>query len=180
MAIRFICEIALHLLQHTINCVFGVDVPPFFEIFLFEVVVEIFKYFTLEPQLSSPSDTAPLVPLKQLAASNGNNSTPVVRSIIIDRICPALDSSVELAPFEETGDIQTPSRNVRKKTPIPAVYSTTVFKIYEALDLKAELRPETERPTFVIKKKRFIPVVRSRIVFSFCQALELPAQLAEF
>ncbi|GFU35570.1 hypothetical protein NPIL_419581 [Nephila pilipes] len=177
MAIRFVCEIALHLLQHAINCVFGVDVPSFCEILLFEAVVEIFKYFTFEPQLTSPSETEPLVPLEQLSTSN---STPVVRSIIIDRICQTLDLSVELAPFEETGDIQTPSRNVRKKTPLPAVYSTTVFKICEALDLKAELRPETERPTFVIKKKRSIPVVRSRAVFSLCQALELPALLADF
>ncbi|GFU36798.1 hypothetical protein NPIL_63441 [Nephila pilipes] len=180
MAIRFVCEIALHLLQHAINCVFGVNVPSFFEILLFEVVAEIFKYFFLEPQLSSPSDTEPLVPLEQLATSNGYNTTPAVPSIMIDRICPALDLSVELVPFEETGDIQTPSRNLRKKTPLPAVYSTTVFKICEALDLKAELRHETERPTFVFKKKRFIPVVRSRTVFSLCQALELPALLAEF
>ncbi|GFS91604.1 hypothetical protein NPIL_666541 [Nephila pilipes] len=153
MAIRFICEIVLHLLQHAINCVFGVDVPSFFEILLFEVVAEISKYLTLEPQLSSPSDTEPLVPLEQLVTSNGNN---------------------------KTGDLETPSRNVRKKTPLSAVYSTAVFKICEALDLKAELRPETERPTFVIKKKRSIPVVRSRAVFSLCQALKLPALLADF
>ncbi|GFU19528.1 hypothetical protein NPIL_271561 [Nephila pilipes] len=178
MAIRFVCEIALHLLQHAINCVFGVDVPSFFEILLFEVVVEIFKYFTLEPQLSSPSDTEHLVPFEQLLL---NNSTPVERSIMICKNYQALDLSVELASSEDKGDfIQTPPRNVRNVTPLPAVYSFTVFKICLALDLKAELRPESERPIFVSKKKRYIPVVHSRAVFSICQGLNLKAQLADF
>ncbi|GFT33392.1 hypothetical protein NPIL_690691 [Nephila pilipes] len=178
MAIRFICEIALHLLQHAINCVFGVDVPSFFEILLFEVVVEIFKYFTFEPQLSSPSDTEPLVPFEQLCL---NKSTPVESSIMICKNCQALDLSMELIFSEDKGDFtQTPPRNVRNVTPLPAVYSFTVFKICLALDLKAELRPESERPIFVSKKKIYIPVVYSRAVFIICQGLDLKAQLADF
>ncbi|GFT60747.1 hypothetical protein NPIL_502511 [Nephila pilipes] len=125
MAIRFIFEIVLHLLQQAFNFVFGVDVPSL----LFEVVVEIFKYFTLESQPSSTSDTEPLVPLEQLATISGSNSTPVVRSVMIYRICQAMDLSVKLAPFEETGDLQTPSRNVRKITPFHVIHSIIVFKM---------------------------------------------------
>ncbi|GFU00962.1 hypothetical protein NPIL_597401 [Nephila pilipes] len=144
-------------------------------------VVKIFKYFTFKPELSFPSETELLISIEQLATNNGNNSTSFVSSIMIYRICQALDLSVELASSENTRDfIQTPPRNVRNVTPLPAVYSFTVFKICQALDLKAELRAETERPTSVIKKKMFIPVVRSRSVFSICQALELDVLLAEF
>ncbi|GFT66100.1 hypothetical protein NPIL_564971 [Nephila pilipes] len=180
MAIRFVSQIVLHLLQHALNCVFGVDVPSFFEILLFEVVVEIFKYFNFKPQLSSSLDTEPSVPFEQLGTNNGNNKTPVVRSIMIFKICQALDLRAELASLDDQTDhIQAPTRDVRKFTKLPAVYSFKVFKICQALDLKAELHPETERPTFVTKK-RCIPVVHSRAVFSICQGLDLKVQLADF
>ncbi|GFS74561.1 hypothetical protein NPIL_622351 [Nephila pilipes] len=156
MAIRFITEIVLHWLQHVINFVFGVDSQSFLEILLFELVMEILNYFILEPQLSSPSETEPLAPLEQLPTNNGNNETPVVRLIMIYRICQTLDLSVEFAPFEETDPFQTPSRNLRKITPLPVIYSSTIFEICEALDLKAELRPEIERPTIVLKKKEVV------------------------
>ncbi|GFT72781.1 hypothetical protein NPIL_186991 [Nephila pilipes] len=69
---------------------------------------------------------------------------------------------------------------MRKLTPLPAVYSVTMFKICQALDLNAELRPPTERPTFRNRKRKPVPVVRSPTVFLFCQALELNTKLAEF
>ncbi|GFU43976.1 hypothetical protein NPIL_366031 [Nephila pilipes] len=176
MAIHFVSQIVLHLLQHALNCVFGVDVPSFFEILLFEVVVEIFKYFNFKPQLSSPLDTEPSVPFEQLSTNNGNNKTPVM----IFKICQALDLRAELASLDDQTDhIKAPTRDVRKFTKLPVVYSLTMFKVCQVLDLKAELHPETERPTFVTKK-RCIPVFHSRAVFSICQGLDLKVKLADF
>ncbi|GFU59968.1 hypothetical protein NPIL_367631 [Nephila pilipes] len=144
--------------------------------------MEILKYLALKPPLSSPSETEPFVPFDQTVSNNGNKKTPVVlRSMMIYRICQALELSVELASFEDSSaPIQTPLRNVRELTPLPAVYSISVFKICQALDLKAELRPQTERPTFGNRKKKLVPVVCSPTVFYMCQALSLDAHLAEF
>ncbi|GFT35003.1 hypothetical protein NPIL_523941 [Nephila pilipes] len=116
--------------------------------------MEILKYFALKPPLSSPSETEPFVPFDQTVTNNGNKKSPVVRSIMIYRICQALELSVELASFEvPRAPIQTSLRKVRELTPLPAVYSISVFKICQALDLRAELRPQTERSTFGNRKK---------------------------
>ncbi|GFS75649.1 hypothetical protein NPIL_459441 [Nephila pilipes] len=181
MAIGFVFEIALSFLQCALNYVFDVDLKLFLEIFVFELVMEFFNYLTLNTHLSFPSETEPLVPFEKNGTTNANNRTPVVRSLVIYKICQALELDVELASVEDSiAHIPTPVSSVRKLTPLPAVYSVTTFKLCQALDLNAELRPPTEKPTFGNRKRKPVPVVRSPTVFLFCQALELNAKLAEF
>ncbi|GFT02817.1 hypothetical protein NPIL_119921 [Nephila pilipes] len=163
MAICFVFEIALCFLQCALNYVLDIDLTLFFEIFVFELVMECFDYLTLNTQLSSPSENGPLVHFDQ----NGTKK--------------ALELDVELASVEDSSvHIPTPVSSVRKLTPLPAVYSVTTFKLCQALDLNAELRPPTERQTFGNRKRKPVPVVRSPTVFHFCQALELNAKLAKF
>ncbi|GFT37346.1 hypothetical protein NPIL_142061 [Nephila pilipes] len=180
MAIQCFFKVVSHLLQSAVNYVLDFDLMFFFEIFVFEVVMEFFKYLTVKQPLSSPSETEPFAPFDQNVTNSGKKKTPVVRSKMIFRMCQALEMSVELAPFEESSaEIQTPLRRERKIAPLPAVYSITVLKLCQALDLKAELRPQTERPNFGNGRKKPLPVVRSSTVFYMCRALALDVQLAE-
>ncbi|GFS84568.1 hypothetical protein NPIL_179581 [Nephila pilipes] len=179
MAIHCFFKIVSLLLQSAVNYVLDVDLMFFFEIFVFEVVMEFFKYLTVKPPLSSPLENEPFAPFDQTVTNSGKKKTPVVRSKMIYRICQALELSVELASFEDSSaSIKTPL--ARELTPLPAVYSISVFKICQALDLRAELHPQTERPTFGNRKKKPVPVVRSPTVFDTCQVLGLNAHLAEF
>ncbi|GFT02816.1 hypothetical protein NPIL_119911 [Nephila pilipes] len=181
MAICFVLEIALCFLQCALNYVLDIDLKLFLEIFIFELVMEFFNYLTLNTQLSSPSENGLLVPFDENGTTNANNRTSVVRSLVIYKICQALELDVELASVEaSSAHIPTLVSSVRKLTPLPAVYSVTTFKLCQALDLNAELRPPTERPTFGNRKRKPVPVVCSPTVFLFCQALELKAKLAEF
>ncbi|GFS79871.1 hypothetical protein NPIL_125471 [Nephila pilipes] len=83
-----------------------------------KLVTEIFKYLTLKPPLSSPSETEPFASFVQIATNNGNKRTPVVRSMMIYRIYQALDLSAELASFEDSSaEIQTPLRRKEEYTP---------------------------------------------------------------
>ncbi|GFT72783.1 hypothetical protein NPIL_187001 [Nephila pilipes] len=102
MAIRFVFEIALCFLQCALNYVFDVDLKLFLEIFVFEFVMEVFNYLILNTQLSSPSENGPLVHFDQNGMTNGNNRTPVVRSLVIYKICQALELDVELASVEDS------------------------------------------------------------------------------
>ncbi|GFT37348.1 hypothetical protein NPIL_142071 [Nephila pilipes] len=180
MAIQCFFKIVSHLLQSAVNYVLDVDLMFFFEIFVFEVVVEFFKYLTVKPPLSSPSETELFAPFDQNVTNSGKKKIPVVRSMMIYTMCQALELSAELAPFEDkSAKFLTPMRSVRKITPLPAVYSITVYRICQALDLKAELRPQTERPNFGNFRMKPVPVVRSSTVFYMCRALALDVQLAE-
>ncbi|GFS83423.1 hypothetical protein NPIL_583181 [Nephila pilipes] len=124
----------------------------------------------MKPQLASPLEKEPLVPFEQLDTNNRNNMTPVVHSGMIQSICQALDLSIEFATFEtSSAQIETILRSMRKITPLPAIYSLTVLKVCQALHLKAELCPKTERPTFDKRKKKTVPVVHSPAVYYFCR-----------
>ncbi|GFT49187.1 hypothetical protein NPIL_364561 [Nephila pilipes] len=81
-------------------------------------------------QLSSLSENGPSAHFQQNGTNNGSIWTPVVHSILIYRICLALEFSVELAYIEKSSAaIQTPQRKMANKAPLPAFYSTSVFKI---------------------------------------------------
>ncbi|GFS58361.1 hypothetical protein TNIN_250641 [Trichonephila inaurata madagascariensis] len=180
MAIHFLLEIAFHLLQCAFYFAFELQMPSFYEIFLFELAFEAIKNCTVEKQIITRSEIEAPISFNPLSVTNFTDGTPVVRSIIVHRICQALDLKTMLA-FSNgiNSEIQSEPRKVKPFAPVPAVYSFTLFKMCEALNINVELHPKSKRPPFVNKKKRQIPVVYSTTVFYMCQALKLDAQLAD-
>ncbi|GFY73435.1 hypothetical protein TNIN_429191 [Trichonephila inaurata madagascariensis] len=179
MAIQFILEIAMHLLQSAFYVAFGLDIPSFFEIILFELTMEIIKNCTVRNQVIPLSEIGTPVSSQPIFMINVNNAIPVVRSIAVYQFCQALELKTVHAPSNDVDKmIQIKPRKVKQILTTPVVYSVTLSKMCEALNLKVELRPENERPIFVNKKRRQAPVVHSLTVFCICQALQLDAQLA--
>ncbi|GFR19261.1 hypothetical protein TNCT_729171 [Trichonephila clavata] len=155
--------------------------PSFFEIILFESAFEIIKHSTVRNQAIICSEIETPVSFDPPSMTNAISGIPLVRSVMIYRICQALELEAILAPTNDINPmmVQTKPRKEKQMLPTPIVYSFTVYKMCEALDLNVELHPENERPTFVNKKRRPVPVVHSLTVFSICQALQLDAQLAK-
>ncbi|GFQ65063.1 hypothetical protein TNCT_704621 [Trichonephila clavata] len=178
MAIPFILEIAVHLLQCALNVAFGLDIPSFLEIILFELAFEIIKHCTGENQARPGSENETSVSFDPISLPNDNSGVPLVRSVMIYRICQALELEAILAPSNDINPEMIKPRKVKRITPAPVINSVTLSKMCKALDLKVELRPENERPIFVNKKRRQVPVVHSPTVFCICKALQLDAQMA--
>ncbi|GFR22612.1 hypothetical protein TNCT_252611 [Trichonephila clavata] len=168
----------MHLLQCALNVAFGFDLSSFLEIILFELTFEIIKHCTVKNQTIPRSEIETSVSFDPLSLSNVNSGIPVVRSVMIYRLCQALELEAILASSNDINPKMIKPRKVKWITSAPVVYSVTLSKMCEALDLKVELRPENERPTFVSKKRRQVPVVYSPTVFCICKALQLDARLA--
>ncbi|GFR28277.1 hypothetical protein TNCT_442281 [Trichonephila clavata] len=126
--------------------------PSFFEIFLFELAIEIIKHCTVKTQAKPRSEIETSVSFDPLSLPNDNSGVPLVRSVMIYRICQALELEAILAISNDINPEMTKPRNVKRITPSPVVYSVTLSKMCEALDLKVELRPENERPFLLTKK----------------------------
>ncbi|GFR22576.1 hypothetical protein TNCT_267421 [Trichonephila clavata] len=176
--VKYTMIIVMHLLQCALNVAFGFDLPSFLDIILFELAFEIIKHCTVKNQAIPRSEIETSVSFDPFSLPNENSGAPLVRSVMIYRICQALELEAILAPSNDINPEIIKPRKVKRITPAPVVYSVTLSKMCEALDLKVELRPENERPIFVNKKRRQVPVVHSPTVFCICKALQLDAQLA--
>ncbi|GFV67167.1 hypothetical protein TNCV_3669221 [Trichonephila clavipes] len=163
MAIHFLLEIAFHLLQCVLYFAFGLDLPSFYEVFLFELAFETIKNYTVEKQIITRSEIEAPTYFDPLSVTNFNDGIPVVRSFTVHRICQALDIKTLLAPSNGINSemIQSEPRQVSPFAPVPAVYYFTLLKMCEGLSINVELHPKSERPTFVNKRKRQMPVVYS-------------------
>ncbi|GFR15248.1 hypothetical protein TNCT_422031 [Trichonephila clavata] len=100
------------------------------------------------------------------------------------KLCKALNTEAQLLITAERGHPpQTPKKEMGKIKYIPTVRSFMVFKICEALGLRAELNTEIESAEFFKQKKtppkKVIPIVKSLDVFKLCQALSINAVLAQ-
>ncbi|GFV13226.1 hypothetical protein TNCV_3655461 [Trichonephila clavipes] len=95
--------------------------------------------------------------------TNVNNGIPVVRSSTVYRFCQALELKVIHVPSNDANleMIHTIPRNERQTIPPSIIYSVILYKMCEALDIKAELHPESERPTFGIIKRLVRPLRKS-------------------
>ncbi|GFV13289.1 hypothetical protein TNCV_3656091 [Trichonephila clavipes] len=71
------------------------------------------------------------------------------------RFCQAPELKAIHAPLTDVNPemIQFQPRKVKRIIPTPVVYSVILFKMCDVLDIKAELHPQNERPTFVNKKE---------------------------
>ncbi|GFY46293.1 hypothetical protein TNIN_62701 [Trichonephila inaurata madagascariensis] len=178
MAIHFILRIVLHLLQCGIYVASGFDMPSLLDIIMFELAFEIIKHCTVESQAIPQSEIETQVSFDPPSMANASG-IPLVRSIMIYRLCQALELEAILDPTNDISPkmIQSKPRKGKQVPPTPVVYSFTLFKMCEALDINVELHPENERPSFVRKKNKRVPVVYSQTVFCICKALQLDAQL---
>ncbi|GFY44407.1 hypothetical protein TNIN_80271 [Trichonephila inaurata madagascariensis] len=178
MAIHFILRIVLHLLQCGIYVASGFDMPSLLDIIMFELAFEIIKHCTVKNQAIPRSEIETQVSFDPSSMANASG-IPLVRSIMIYRLCQALELEAMLDPSNDISPkmVQSKPKKEMKIQPTPVVYSFTLFKMCEALDLRVELHPENERPTFVRKIKQ-VPVVYSPTVFCICKALQLDAKLA--
>ncbi|GFT28459.1 hypothetical protein TNCV_428741 [Trichonephila clavipes] len=67
----------------------------------------------------------------------------------------------------------------KQQTGDPIVHSWRIYKMCEALDLKAKFEAVPNRITWVSKRqKKAKPIVYSKTILKFCEALDLDAQLS--
>ncbi|GFR33937.1 hypothetical protein TNCT_597801 [Trichonephila clavata] len=78
---------------------------------------------------SKPNRTIPEVKSKMISPP------PIVRSVMVHKICQALGIDTELNPAAEFKNFKLP----QKRKPNPIVHSVAVFKLCEALNIKASL-----------------------------------------
>ncbi|GFU82920.1 hypothetical protein TNCV_1743051 [Trichonephila clavipes] len=127
--------------------------PSLLNIILFELAFEIIKHCTGKNQAIPRSEIETRVTFDPPSMTNASG-IPLVRSIMVYRLCQALDLEVMLDPTNDISPkmIQSKPRKGEQIPPTPVVYSFTLFKMCEALDINVELHPENERPIFVRKK----------------------------
>ncbi|GFQ67281.1 hypothetical protein TNCT_332911 [Trichonephila clavata] len=105
-----------------------------------DTVYHICKALELNAILAPSNDTnlveKPIPPRKVKHAT----SNPVVYSFTLLKICEAQDLTVELRPEHERPVFVNP-----KKRQTPVVYSPTVFHIYKALHLDAQLADVSDK-----------------------------------
>ncbi|GFY40305.1 hypothetical protein TNIN_117711 [Trichonephila inaurata madagascariensis] len=106
---------------------------------------------------------------------------PIVNSLMIYKMCQALDLKVQLAaePDRKTWIAKRKSQDTPRH-PVPKVYSKTVLKLCEAVGIDAELSHSTESERLQknqLKRSKPLPVVQSVMIFKICQALELDVEL---
>ncbi|GFY37446.1 hypothetical protein TNIN_146461 [Trichonephila inaurata madagascariensis] len=155
--------------------------PSFYDVVLFELAFETIKNCTVKKLIITRSETGTPISFDPLSITNFNDGIPIVRSLTVHRICQALDLKTMLAPSNRINSemIQSDRSKLKSLSPVPAVYSFTLFKMCEGLGINVELHPKSERPNYVNTRKRQIPVVYSTTVFYMCQALKLDAHLAD-
>ncbi|GFY51931.1 hypothetical protein TNIN_262091 [Trichonephila inaurata madagascariensis] len=119
--------------------------------------------------------------LDQTVVADDNRVIPNVRSSTVYAIYRGLDLKTQLIPIQDINQELKPTttKYTQHFSTQPAVFSFSIFKICEALELKAELRPLNERPVFKNKQLRSVPALRSGAVFLICQALELDVELTK-
>ncbi|GFR00759.1 hypothetical protein TNCT_552861 [Trichonephila clavata] len=112
------------------------------------------------------------------------SSVPVVHSVMIFKVCQALNIEVELAP-EKIRMTWIAKHNKRpgKKPKTPEVKSKMIYEICNALNIEVILSAKTEEDIGAIKpkpesKKISPPIVRSVVVHKICQALGLNSELS--
>ncbi|GFV08142.1 hypothetical protein TNCV_4786871 [Trichonephila clavipes] len=106
---------------------------------------------------------------------------PIVHSLIIWKMCEALDLKAKFVPLTGTAFLpRTPYRGVDKTTTALVVGSFSVWKVCQALHLPATYDPQLIRTTVFRKKKphKPIPVLQSTVVFELCKVLHLSVELA--
>ncbi|GFR28247.1 hypothetical protein TNCT_242481 [Trichonephila clavata] len=108
------------------------------------------------------------------------SSDPVVHSLMLFKICQALDIEVKLAPEEARTTWNAKfNKQLKQKPNIPEVKSKMIYEICNALSLEVELSETAEdigelKP---IPKKKPLPIVHSITVHGICQALGLETEL---
>ncbi|GFR17439.1 hypothetical protein TNCT_735821 [Trichonephila clavata] len=110
------------------------------------------------------------------------SSVPVVHSLMLFKICQALDIEVKLAPEEARTTWNAKfNKQLKQKPNVPEVKSKMIYEICNALSLEVELSATTEgieelnpKP---IPKKKPLPIVHSITVHGICQALGLETEL---
>ncbi|GFQ70750.1 hypothetical protein TNCT_398281 [Trichonephila clavata] len=150
--------------------------PSFLEILFFELVLELVEYcFPIQTfDGVVPHPTAPTS-----LATTLEERIPVVHSLVVWKMCKALDLKVKFVPLPGITDLPgTPHRGVDQTTTIPVVGSFSVWKICQALDLPATYDPQLIRTAVFRKPHKPIPVVQSPVVFELCKALDLKVKLA--
>ncbi|GFY65594.1 hypothetical protein TNIN_297041 [Trichonephila inaurata madagascariensis] len=101
MAIHFILEIVIHLLQCALSVAFGLDMPSFLEIILFEFSLEIIKNCAVKIQDIPQSDIEIPASFDPVSMTNVSSGIPLVRSVMIYQICQVLELEAILAPTND-------------------------------------------------------------------------------
>ncbi|GFY76113.1 hypothetical protein TNIN_345721 [Trichonephila inaurata madagascariensis] len=117
---------------------------------------------------------------------------PMVHSLVIYKMCQALEIKVDLVSVEERKAwipeqkylTNTKSGELNRTKKVPIVRSFMIHKICMALGLESNFDPLME-PTFFVRKQQnkrksqeFVPLVKSISVFKICQGLGIKAMLA--
>ncbi|GFY51379.1 hypothetical protein TNIN_268821 [Trichonephila inaurata madagascariensis] len=169
-----IYEVFLHLLQCALTLVFRNDLPSFFDIFILDLMLELFKpYSTTQLFDGSLLETSPAA----LPMITVEERIPVVHSLAVWKMCEALDLKAKFVPLPGALP-RTPHRGIDQTATFPIVGSFSVWKICQALDLPATYDPQIARIAVFRRPNKPVPVVHSTAIFELCKPLDLKAKLA--
>ncbi|GFY76114.1 hypothetical protein TNIN_345731 [Trichonephila inaurata madagascariensis] len=190
MDIVFVLEVILFLLACALFMFMQSGQLSFIEIIVCASFIEFVKYYfsrkVAENKLLRNDQTLDeKMNVKKL-------KTPMVHSLVIYKMCQALEIKVDMVPVEERKAwipkkkyvTNTKSGELNRNKMVPIVRSYMIHKICMSLALESDFDPLME-PTFFVRKQQnkrksqeFVPLVKSISVLKICQGLGIKAMLA--
>ncbi|GFR16666.1 hypothetical protein TNCT_557861 [Trichonephila clavata] len=123
--------------------IFRNDLHSFFVIIILDLVLEFFKPYSTTQLFdeSLPESTPATLPVTAV-----DERIPVVHSLVIWKMCEALDLKVKFTPLlGATALPRAPHRDIDHTATIPVIGSFSVWTICQALDLPATCDPRIIR-----------------------------------
>ncbi|GFV39082.1 hypothetical protein TNCV_4339701 [Trichonephila clavipes] len=192
MAIQLILEGGFYFLPFILAILTQGNLPNLIQILAYATFGELFKYYLLLKFGAKPDSQMKSSAPKLKRPNIERSVILVVHSLMVFKICVALDINVEFEPIENQNyDIQNcvnqtnvpiVQNNFESNKSLPVVHSLMIYKTCEALGIKTELNPIKYPEPYLTawqkkRHKKKVPTVQSPAIFKFCEALGIQAQL---
>ncbi|GFS93220.1 hypothetical protein TNCV_1052141 [Trichonephila clavipes] len=151
MAIQLILEVVFYFLPFILAILTQGNLPNVIQILAYATIGELFKYYLLLKFGDKPDSQMKSSAPKLKQPNIERSVIPVVHSLMVFKICVALDIKVQFEPIEnQNHDIQNcenqnnvsiVQNNFESNKPLPVVHSLMIYKTCEALGIKTELNP---------------------------------------
>ncbi|GFS61974.1 hypothetical protein TNIN_99361 [Trichonephila inaurata madagascariensis] len=183
MTVSWILEGVFYFLPFILAILTQGNLPNLIQILAYATIGEFLKYYLLLKHGVRPGSCVESLPLNLNQPNSERKMIPIVHSLMVFKICEALDIQVEFSPKENQNDFKKPENQVGYRFNIPTVQSEKIYLLPKELNLKANLSlkndsnnftPQVEHASMNIKPP---VVVNNLIVYKMSQALGFNTKL---